>query len=76
LKADQQVVEALSPAELESLFDLDYHLKHVDAIFARVFAPEGAPSPLAGEDGARGATDEGSLAERGMSNVKHTRRRP
>jgi len=27
----------LPPAELEKLFDLDYHLKHVDTIFARVF---------------------------------------
>ncbi len=27
----------LSPAQLEALFDLDYHLKHVDTIFARVF---------------------------------------
>ena len=76
LKADKDVAKALSSAELESLFDLGYHLTQVDTIFGRVFAPEGAPSPLAGEDGARGATDEGSLAERGMSNVKHTRRRP
>ena len=29
--------KALTPAELEALFDLGYHLKHVDAIFARVF---------------------------------------
>jgi adenylosuccinate lyase len=37
LKADKDVAKALSPAELEALFDLDYHLEHVDAIFARVF---------------------------------------
>ncbi len=37
LKADKDVAKALSPQELEALFDLDYHLKHVDAIFARVF---------------------------------------
>ncbi|MFZ0114039.1 MAG: adenylosuccinate lyase [Xanthobacteraceae bacterium] len=37
LKADPQVAKALSPAELEASFDLDYHLKHVDTIFARVF---------------------------------------
>jgi len=37
LKADKDVAKALSPAELEALFDLGYHLKHVDAIFARVF---------------------------------------
>jgi len=37
LKADEQVTAALSPAELEEKFDLDYHFKHVDTIFARVF---------------------------------------
>ncbi len=35
LKADQDV--SLSDAELESLFNLDYHFKHVDSIFSRVF---------------------------------------
>jgi len=38
LKADQDVRAALSEAELEDLFDLGYHFKGVDAIFARVFA--------------------------------------
>ncbi len=37
LKADKDVVKALSPAELEALFDLGYHIKHVDTIFGRVF---------------------------------------
>jgi adenylosuccinate lyase len=37
LKADKDVMKALTPKELEALFDLDYHLKHVDMIFARVF---------------------------------------
>ncbi|ATE66129.1 adenylosuccinate lyase [Rhizorhabdus dicambivorans] len=37
LKADPQVTAAISAAELEEKFDLDYHLKHVDTIFARVF---------------------------------------
>jgi adenylosuccinate lyase len=37
LKADQEVLQALSAAELESLFDLAYHFKQVDTIFARVF---------------------------------------
>jgi adenylosuccinate lyase len=37
LKADPDVSEALPPAELEPLFDLAYHTKHVDTIFARVF---------------------------------------
>ncbi len=39
LKSDPQVAEALAPIELEALFDLGYHLKHVDTIFARVFGP-------------------------------------
>jgi adenylosuccinate lyase len=37
LKADPQVRAALSEAELEEKFDLDYHFRHVDTIFARVF---------------------------------------
>src|SRR3546814_907116 len=37
LKADPEVTAALSPQELEEKFDLGYHLKHVDTIFARVF---------------------------------------
>jgi len=37
LKADPEVTALLSPAQLEAEFDLDYHLKHVDMIFARVF---------------------------------------
>ncbi len=37
LKADEEVTAALSPQELEEKFDLGYHFKHVDTIFARVF---------------------------------------
>ena len=37
LKADPDVSKALSASELEELFDLGYHLKHVDTIFQRVF---------------------------------------
>ena len=37
LKADPEVTALLTPAELEEKFDLDYHLKHVDTIFERVF---------------------------------------
>jgi adenylosuccinate lyase len=37
LKGDAEVSKALSDAELEELFDLGYHLKHVDTIFDRVF---------------------------------------
>ncbi len=37
LKADPEVTAKLSSKELEELFDLGYHFKHVDTIFARVF---------------------------------------
>jgi adenylosuccinate lyase len=37
LKADRDVTKAVPPAQLETLFDLGYHLKHVDTIFKRVF---------------------------------------
>ncbi|RXV66139.1 adenylosuccinate lyase [Roseovarius sp. A46] len=34
---DPEVTAALSPGEIEEKFDLGYHTKHVDTIFARVF---------------------------------------
>ena len=37
LKQDAEVKARLSDRELEDLFDLGYHLKHVDTIFKRVF---------------------------------------
>ncbi|MDE2014438.1 MAG: adenylosuccinate lyase [Alphaproteobacteria bacterium] len=37
LLADAEVAKALPREKLEALFDLEYHLKHVDTIFARVF---------------------------------------
>ena len=37
LKADKEVSAHLSPKELEKLFDLGYHTKHVNTIFKRVF---------------------------------------
>ncbi len=37
LKADDDVSTRLSGEELEELFDLTYHTKHVDTIFKRVF---------------------------------------
>ncbi len=37
LKADTDVRERLTEAEIEALFDLAYHFKHVDTIFDRVF---------------------------------------
>ena len=38
LKADPEVI--LSDAELEDLFDLGYHFKNVDTVFARVFGAD------------------------------------
>ncbi|MCB1491369.1 MAG: adenylosuccinate lyase, partial [Rhodobiaceae bacterium] len=37
LKNDPEVSAKLPNSELESLFDLGYHFKHVDTIFQRVF---------------------------------------
>jgi adenylosuccinate lyase len=37
LKADPEVRAVLTEADIEANFDLDYHTKHVDTIFARVF---------------------------------------
>ncbi len=42
LRADPDVAKALSAGELEALFDLGYHFKNVDAIFARVFGEHDA----------------------------------
>jgi adenylosuccinate lyase len=37
LKEDSNIASYLSADELEALFDLDQHFRHVDTIFARVF---------------------------------------
>lgn len=37
LKGDSRVADALGEADLEALFDLGHHTKHVDTIFTRVF---------------------------------------
>jgi adenylosuccinate lyase len=37
LKKDEDVRKSLDAPELEALFDLGYHLKNIDVIFARVF---------------------------------------
>ncbi len=37
LKKDTEVSALMTANELESLFDLTYHTKHVDTVFARVF---------------------------------------
>lgn len=41
LIADPDVTAALPAPEIEAKFDLGYHLKHVDTIFARVFGDQG-----------------------------------
>ena len=53
LKADPEVSKSLNAAELESLFDLDFHSKHVEQIFDRVFGAVNAttsPAPDAPGD--------------------------
>jgi adenylosuccinate lyase len=37
LRQDEEVTALLPPDRIECEFDLDYHLKHVDTIFERVF---------------------------------------
>ena len=37
LKTDPEVTAKLPDEKLDALFDLGYHLKHVDTIFGRVF---------------------------------------
>tara|TARA_B100001094_G_scaffold79150_1_gene75446 strand:- start:218 stop:1489 length:1272 start_codon:yes stop_codon:yes gene_type:complete len=37
LKSDKEVTEKISSDELEGFFDLDYHTKHVNTVFQRVF---------------------------------------
>jgi adenylosuccinate lyase len=40
LLSDADVSRALSPSDIQRAFDLDEQLKHVDAIFDRVFVPQ------------------------------------
>jgi adenylosuccinate lyase len=40
LKADAEVTASLSATQLEALFDLGYHFRHVDTIFTRVFGAD------------------------------------
>lgn len=53
LANDADVTKLLPAKDLEALFDLGYHLKHVDTIFARVF----------GEGAAAASADTRSAAE-------------
>ena len=41
LEADPDVAAALTPAQIAAEFDLDYHFKHVDKVFGRVFGAKG-----------------------------------
>lgn len=40
LKADADVAAKMSASEIEERFNLDYHFKHIDTIFDRVFSPQ------------------------------------
>lgn len=48
LKKEPKVTDALSTKELEALFDVGYHMKHVDTIFRRVFGTDGSAKPKRG----------------------------
>jgi adenylosuccinate lyase len=48
LLADKEVRQALPEDQIREQFDLGYHLKHVDTIFARVFG-DSAPEPSSPE---------------------------
>jgi adenylosuccinate lyase len=37
LKQDERVKKVLTDEEIEEIFDLSYHTKHIDYIFQRVF---------------------------------------
>jgi adenylosuccinate lyase len=37
LKEDSEIAAHLSAAEIDAMFDMGYHTKQVDVIFARVF---------------------------------------
>ena len=45
LRNDPKVTRALSKKELNALFDLDYHMKHVDTVFRRVFGASTLRTP-------------------------------
>jgi adenylosuccinate lyase len=42
LKQDSEITRFLEPQAIDGLFDLSYHLKHVDTIFTRVFGRSSA----------------------------------
>jgi adenylosuccinate lyase len=40
LKADPEITRYLDAQTIDGIFDLSYHLKHVDTIFTRVFGQQ------------------------------------
>jgi adenylosuccinate lyase len=44
LKEDPEIAQFLKPQTIDGLFDLSYHLRHVDTIFARVFGCNATPT--------------------------------
>jgi adenylosuccinate lyase len=54
LLADPDVTRALPPDAIDRAFDLDVHLRHVDAIFERVFGAAGEPAAVPIAAGAPG----------------------
>ena len=69
LAADPEVRAALSEAEIAALFDLGYHTRHVDTIFARVFGARlSAPAPSRRSlDAGHPAADPRQPARRGVA---------
>ncbi|MEM9523332.1 MAG: adenylosuccinate lyase [Pseudomonadota bacterium] len=49
LLADAEVVAVLAPEDIEEKFDPAHHVRHVDTIFARVFAGGGTTDPGLGD---------------------------
>jgi adenylosuccinate lyase len=56
LLADADLMKVLTSAEVEKAFDLNDHLRNVDAIFDRVFGGELAVAPAGPEHAARAVT--------------------
>ncbi len=48
LKADPEVASRIPAAELEAMFDLGYHFKHVETIFERVCSGNSGGFVMAG----------------------------
>jgi adenylosuccinate lyase len=51
LKQDPEITRFLDPQAIDGLFDIKYHLKHVDTIFRRVFAKDSAEGATHGGQG-------------------------